>query len=49
MYSFLITKGKHKMINILNFHQYGLDGLGVAFQVLMPENSGSNPEAGSIY
>ena len=26
-----------------------LDGLGVAFQVLMPEDSGSNPEAGSIY
>ena len=26
-----------------------LDGLGVAFQVLMPEESGSNPEAGSIY
>ena len=26
-----------------------LDGLGVVFQVLMPEDSGSNPEAGSIY
>ena len=26
-----------------------LGGLGVAFQVLMPEDSGSNPEAGSIY
>ena len=25
------------------------DGLGVAFQVLMPEDSGLNPEAGSIY
>ena len=26
-----------------------LDGLGVGFQVLMPEDSGSNPEASSIY
>ena len=26
-----------------------LDGLGVEFLVLMPEDSGSNPEAGSIY
>ena len=26
-----------------------LDGLGVVFQVLMPEDSGSNPEAGSSY
>ena len=26
-----------------------LDGQEVAFQVLMPEDSGSNPEAGSIY
>ena len=26
-----------------------LDCLGVAFQVLMPEDSSSNPEAGSIY
>ena len=25
-----------------------LDGLGVAFQVLMPEDSGSNPKAGTI-
>ena len=25
------------------------DGLGVAFQVLIPEDSGSNPKAGSIY
>ena len=25
------------------------DGLGVAFQILMPEDSGSNPEANSIY
>ena len=37
------------MINILNFHQYGLEGLGVEFQVLMPENSGSNPEASNFY
>ena len=26
-----------------------LDGLEVVFQVLMPEDSGSNPQAGSIY
>ena len=26
-----------------------LDGLEVAFQVVMPEDKGSNPEAGSIY
>ena len=26
-----------------------LDGLRVVFQVLMPEDSGSNPQAGSIY
>jgi hypothetical protein len=25
------------------------DGLSVVFQVLMPEDSGSNPEAGNIY
>ena len=36
-----------------NYHTVGsserLDGLRVAFQVLMPEDSGSNPEADSIY
>ena len=38
---------------LLFIHTYSrgrsLDGLGVVFQVLMPEDSGSNPEAGSIY
>ena len=31
------------------FTGQSLDGPGVALQVLMPEDSGSNPEAGSIY
>ena len=34
---------------ITNQTRQSLDGLGVAFQVLMSEDSGSNPEAGSIY
>ena len=34
---------------ILTPPSQSLDGLGVVFQVLMPEDSGSNPEAGSIY
>jgi hypothetical protein len=32
-----------------NLHGQRLDGLMVAFQVLRPENIGSNPEASSIY
>ena len=37
------------MLSTNNPQCRSLDGLGVAFQVLMPEDSGSNPEAGSIY
>ena len=39
-----ITRGRLRMVP----HQH-LDGPVVAFQVLMPEDRGSNPEASSIY
>ena len=46
------VKKLDKLTNYYFYHKpyhRSLDGLGVAFQVLMPEDSGSNPEAGSIY
>ena len=40
----------HQICDWVKYHESrSLDGLGVVFQVLMPEDSGSNPEAGSIY
>ena len=50
---FLYQKKREKMKNerreVHRRWSRSLDGLGVAFQVLMPEDSGSNPEVGSIY